>query len=109
MAETPQSWSTTAASNTLPDGTSATNIAEGSAPSAANNAMRSIMAGSAMLREALSGKKVSAGTADAQTLTTGLALASYATAPLLAFEAGAALTNTTTTTPHSALWVVDSQ
>lgn len=98
MAITPQTWSTTAASNTDVDGSADTDIDENNFPRTVNNAQRAMIAGVAMLRDALKGVKVSGGTADAQTLTTGLALTAYADMPLIAFEAGAGLTNTTTTT-----------
>lgn len=91
MAVNPYSWSVTEGSNTI---VSAVSIAEGMQPSGLNNAMRAIMAGIAEFLDAISGAKTSAGTADAQTLTTGLALSSLSAGTLLAFKAGSGLTNT---------------
>jgi len=84
-------WSATAGSNADVDGV---NVAEGCDPGDVNNAMRAIMAGVAALRDNIGGANVSAGTADVQTLTTGLSLAAYQQGVLIAFEAGAGLTNT---------------
>lgn len=86
-----QDWSTTASNNTDVDGI---NIAEGMSPANVNNAMRAIMANLAAFRDLIGGAKVSAGTADAQTLTTGLSLSAYQQGILIGFEAGAGLTNT---------------
>ncbi len=86
-----QDWSTTAASNTDIDGT---DISEGCDPANINNAIRASMANVAGLRDLLGGAKVSGGSANAQTLTTGLSLTSYQQGLLIAFEAGTSLTNT---------------
>lgn len=84
-------WSVTAASNTDVDGT---DIDEGCDPANINNAIRAVMANIAALRDLIGGAKVSAGTADAQTLTTGLSLSAYSQGLPISFEAGAGLTNT---------------
>ena len=86
-----QDWSATAASNTDIDGI---DISEGCDPANINNAIRAVMANIAGFRDLFGGAKVSAGSADAQTLTTGLALTAYGQGLLIAFEAGAGLTNT---------------
>lgn len=88
-------WSQTAGSNTTVGGVS---IAEGMTPGNVNNAIRGLMSEVAVYRDVLKGGVTSAGTADAQTITTGMSVAAYSSMPLIAFEAGAALTNTTTTT-----------
>jgi len=84
-----QDWSVTAASNTDIDGT---NIDEGCDPANVNNAIRAVMANIAGLRDLVGGAKTSGGSANAQTLTTGLSLSAYQQGLPLAFEAGA--TNT---------------
>lgn len=86
-----QDWSTTAGSNTDVDGTS---IAEGMDPGLVNNAMRAIMANVAAYIALCGGAKVSGGTADVQTLTSGLSLTAYQQGLMIAFEAGSGLTNT---------------
>ena len=86
-----QDWSTTAASNTDVDGT---DIGEGCDPANINNAIRAVMANVAAFRDLFGGAKVSAGSANAQTLTTGLSLSAYGQGLMLAFEAGTSLTNT---------------
>lgn len=84
-------WSVTAASNTDVDGT---DIDEGCDPANINNAIRAVMANIAALRDLIGGAKVSAGTANAQTLTTGLSLSAYSQGLPISFEAGSGLTNT---------------
>lgn len=86
-----QDWSATAASNTDVDGI---DISEGCDPANINNAIRAVMANIAAFRDLFGGAKVSAGSADAQTLTTGLSLVAYGQGLMLAFEAGSGLTNT---------------
>lgn len=84
-------WSQTAGSNTSVGGVS---IAEGMSPGGVNNAIRGLMAEVAIWRDLVGGKVVSGGTADVQTVTTGMSMAAYAQGILMAFEAGAGLTNT---------------
>lgn len=83
-------YSTTPASNSTIEGTS---IAEGCAPQNINDAIRADMALVAKFVHAITGEKVTAGTADAQTLTTGFGWSSLASM-IVAFEAGVGLTNT---------------
>lgn len=84
-------YSTTAGSNTAVGGVS---IAEGMVAAGLNNAIRAAMADLASYRAFLEGAKITAGTANAQTLTTGLSIAAYA-APLLFFaKIGTGLSNT---------------
>ena len=84
-------WSQTAGSNLDVGGVS---IAEGMSPAGVNNAMRGLMSEVAIWRDLVGGKVVSAGTANAQTITTVMGMAAYAQGILIGFEAGAALTNT---------------
>lgn len=84
-------WSTTAGSNVTVGGVS---IAEGMSPGGVNNAIRGAMAELAVYRDLLGGKVISAGTADAQTVTTGMSMGAYAQGVLMGFKAGAGLTNT---------------
>jgi len=86
-------YSITAGSNTSAGGVS---TAEGMSPAAVNNAMRAIMADLAIDRNLIGGLAVSGGSANAQTLTTGMTLAAYQQGLLMGFEAG--YTNTGTTT-----------
>ncbi len=80
-----QSWSPTAASNTAVDGI---DIAENCSPANLNNADRAIMANVAALRDLLGGAATTGGSGNAQTLTSGLTLLSYAQGLLIGFEAG---------------------
>lgn len=84
-------WSTTASDND--DADSAINWLENQNPNTVNNSARAMMGRVAQLLHAITGEKTTAGTADAQTLSTGLGWSSLAPM-LLAFKAGAALTNT---------------
>src|SRR3990167_681898 len=93
MAVNPVGWSITAASNTTVGGV---NIAEGTSPANLNNGMRAIMAGVKEALDVLMGAKTTGGTADAQTLTTGLSLSAYAAGQAFVFEAGATNTGATT-------------
>lgn len=86
-------YSTTANSNTVVGGVS---IAEGMSPASVNNAMRALAADSAVQRNLLGGSTTTGGSANAQTLTTGMTLAAHQQGLLIGFEAG--YTNTTTTT-----------
>jgi hypothetical protein len=81
---------TTDASNTDIDGA---DIAENNAPATINNALRALCGSIARTLHAQTGEKITAGTADAQTLTTGLGWAALENA-WISFEAGAGLTNT---------------
>lgn len=81
-----QDWSVTAGSNTDVDGT---NIDEGCDPANVNNAIRAVMANIAALRDLVGGARVTGGSGNAQTLTTGLSLGAYQQSVPLAFEAGA--------------------
>lgn len=89
-----EAFSATAASNSNVDGAGGTNIAENNAPATINNALRALVAEFAKLRDLIGGAKVSAGTADVQTLTSGLGLTAYQQGILIGFEAGSGLTNT---------------
>lgn len=89
MAVNPLGWSTTAGSNTTVGGVS---IAEGMSPSGVNNGMRAIMAGVKEALDVIGGAKTTGGSADAQTLTTGMSLSAYAAGQAFLFEAG--FTNT---------------
>ena len=80
-----QDWSTTASSNSNSDAT--INWAENQSAASVNNSSRAMMAIVAGWRDAMGGAKVSAGSANAYTLTTGLSLSSYSNGLLLAFEA----------------------
>lgn len=93
MAVNPTGWSTTEGSNTT---VSAVSIAEGMQPSGVNNAMRAIMAGVKEYILANGGSITTGGSADAQTLTTGMSLSAYAAGQSWLFEAG--YTNTGTAT-----------
>ena len=85
MAVNPTSWSTTPGSNTTVDSIS---IAEGMQPAGVNNAMRSMMAGTKELIDLISGAKTTGGSANAQTLTSGMGLSAYAAGIPIVFEAG---------------------
>lgn len=78
-------YSTTAASNTAVGGVS---IAEGMSPASVNNAMRAMIADTAIMRNLLGGSATTGGSADAQTLTTGMTLAALMQGLLIGFEAG---------------------
>lgn len=78
-------YSTTAGSNTSVGGVS---IAEGMSPASVNNAMRAIVADVAVMRNLLGGSATTGGSADAQTLTTGMTLAALQQGLLIGFEAG---------------------
>lgn len=93
MAVNPIGWSTTEGSNTT---VSAVSIAEGMQPAGVNNAMRAIMAGVKEYILANGGSITTGGSADAQTLTTGMSLSAYAAGQSWLFEAG--YTNTGTAT-----------
>lgn len=84
MAVNPFGWSTSAGSNTTVGGVS---IAEGMAPSGVNNAIRAAMAGVKEVLDAISGAKVTTGSANAYILSTGLSLSSLAAGHILGFEA----------------------
>lgn len=86
-------YSTTAASNATVGGVS---VAEGCSPANLNNGIRAVMADIATWRAALEGAKTGSGSANAQTLTTGMSIGSLAVPMLLTFKAGA--TNTAATT-----------
>lgn len=88
MAVDYQSWSTTAASNTTINGI---DIDESWAAANINNAIRDMMAQFALLRDMEN--VVTAGTANAQTLTTGFSLSSYQQNFPLVFEAGSTTTS----------------
>ena len=91
MADAPYTaWDDTDASNTAIDGH---DISENCIPNGLNNAMRAWRGSLARLFHSLTGQKVTAGTADAQTLTTGLSLSGMPEA-IVGFTAGASLTNT---------------
>ncbi len=87
-----EAFSETPSSNSTVDGAAATDIAENNFPKTINNAIRALVAEFAKLRDLIGGAKVSAGTANAQTLTSGLSLGAYSQGILIGFEAG--VTNT---------------
>lgn len=94
-----EAWNPTPASNTSVDGDATddgTHIEEGNKPRTVNNAIRATLAEVAIFRDLIGGAKVSAGTADAQTLATGLSYdtPAYQQGLLIGFEAGSGLTNT---------------
>lgn len=88
-------WSTTAASNLDVDGI---DIDEGMSPAGVNNAMRAIMANLAAYRDLLGGLKVTGGSSNAYTLTSGLTTTAYQQGLLFAFEANHTNTGTSTLT-----------
>jgi len=90
MADFALDWDTTDSNNTALDGN---DIAESCEPAGINNAIRAAIGALARLFHAQTGEKVTAGSANAQTLTTGLGLASM-TESWIAFTAGSGLTNT---------------
>lgn len=90
-----RSWSSTAASNVSVEGV---DIGEGCSAANLNNMGRLIMADVASWRSLLEGAITSGGTANSQTLTSGMSIASYAVPLMLAFKAGVGLTNTTAAT-----------
>jgi hypothetical protein len=90
-----ESWSTTAASNTSVDGVS---IAEGMDAADVNNAMREIMENLAAYRDLLGGAKVTGGSSNAYTLTSGLTITSYQQGLLFGFEANHTNTGAATLT-----------
>jgi hypothetical protein len=89
-----EAWSTTPASNTTVDGAATTDIDENNLPKTLNNAMRAVLANIALMRDLEGCKPVSAGTADAQTMTTSLSLTALQTGIIYGFTAGGGLTNT---------------
>lgn len=87
-------YSTTAASNT---GIGGVNTTQGQMePGLVDNAIRALAADTAVARDLYGGKAVTGGSANAQTLTTGMTLAAYQQGLLMGFEAG--FTNTAATT-----------
>jgi len=80
-----QNWSTTAASNTSID---SIDIAENCSPANLNNAARASMANIAALRDLMGAAATTGGSANAQTLTSGLTLTAYQQGLLIGFEAG---------------------
>lgn len=84
-------WSTTAASNTTVGGVS---IAEACPAANLNDGERAIMADVAAWRILLEGGLTTGGTATAQTITTGLSLASYATPLAFVAKIGGGLSST---------------
>ena len=90
MADFALDWDTTDGNNTALDGN---NIAESCEPAGINNAIRAAIGALARLFHAQTGEKVSAGTANAQTLTTGLGWAALESA-WVAFTAGSGLSST---------------
>lgn len=91
MADNPLiDWSTTDGDNADIDGN---DIAESCDPAGINNALRAMVGALARALHALTGEKVTAGTANAQTLTTGLGYTAAAEV-MVAFTAGAGLANT---------------
>ena len=93
-----EAWPTSAGSVTDVDGDATndgTNVQEGNAPRSVNNAIRALVANVAILRNLLGGAVDSAGTANAQTVTTGLSLTLTTLVDFpVGFRAGAGLTNT---------------
>lgn len=89
-----QDWSTTAATNSSAD--SSINWAEGQNPSTVNNSARSMMAAVAKSRNLLNGSITTGGSANAQTVTSGLTYISVPTGLLLYVKIG--FTNTLTAT-----------
>lgn len=79
-------YSTTTADND--DAATGVNWAEGQLPSTINNSARQMMTDMAYWRNSMSGRLVSGGAADVQTLTTNLSLSAYSDMMLLVFEAG---------------------
>jgi hypothetical protein len=90
-----ESWSPTAASNTSVDGVS---IAEGMDAADVNNAIREVMENLALYRDLLGGAKVTGGSSNAYTLTSGLTITSYAQGLLFGFEANHTNTGAATLT-----------
>lgn len=88
-----QDWSTTAASNTSIDGI---DIAENCSPANLNNAARASMANIAAMRDLLGAAATTGGSANAQTLTSGLTLTAYQQGLLIGFEAGYSNSGATT-------------
>jgi len=88
-------WSTTAGSNTTAD--AGINWSEGQAPSTINDSARGMMAAVARWRSDL-GAITSAGTANAQTLTTNTGLTALATGNTVIFKVGSGLSNTAAAT-----------
>lgn len=84
-------YSTTPGSNTSLNSIS---IAEGMSPGDLNNALRQVVADIAVYRNLVGCAASSGGTADAQTLTTGMTLAAYQAGLVMGFKAGSGLTNT---------------
>lgn len=89
-----EAWDPTPANNATVDGSTTTDIAENNFPRTMNDAMRAVVANLAIQRDLMGCKPVSAGTADAQTMTSGLGLSAYQAGILFGFTAGAGLTNT---------------
>lgn len=88
-------WSTTAADND--DADSLIDWQEGMARAAVNNSARSLMASHAKWRDLMNGSKVTGGTANAQTFTSGYGFTSIATIPnglRVLLKIGPGLTNT---------------
>ncbi len=90
MADFALDWDTTDGNNTALDGN---DIAESCEPAGINNAIRAAIGALARFFHAQTGEKVSAGTANAQTLTTGLGWSALGSA-WIAFTAGSGLSNT---------------
>lgn len=78
-------YSTTAGSNTAVGGVP---VAEGMSPASVNNALRAMIADIAVMRNLLGGSATTGGSADTQTLTTGMTLAALQQGLLIGFEAG---------------------
>lgn len=87
-------WSTTAASNATAD--SSINWAEGMARATVNDSARSMMAAIAKKRNLENGSITTAGTANAQTVTSGLSYTSVPTGLIIRVKIGTSLTNTST-------------
>lgn len=94
MADFALDWDTTDGNNTAIDGN---DIAEDCEPAGINNAIRAAVGALARLFHAQTGEKVSAGTANTQTLTTGLGWAALESA-WITFTAGSGLSNTSAAT-----------
>src|SRR5262245_39901553 len=91
-----QDWSVTAANNGAAD--SAINWAEGMARLAVNDSARSMMAAEAKDRNLKNGSITTAGTANAQTFTSGVGYTSVPTGLRVMLKIGVGLTNTGATT-----------
>lgn len=89
MSNAFETWSVTAASNLTIGGVS---IAEGTAAANLNNGIRAVIAEAAMLVAASTGSKISGGSANAQTLSTGMGITAVAVNQRFTFKAGSSNT-----------------